>query len=76
MYENEAKMATDRPGRILGGEPMGARQSATAVLKDQADRLRREAHALESLAYQLEHMVMSSEAEQALWQMAVNARRT
>lgn len=71
MHDHEAKV-TERP-RDLGAEVR--RQSAIGLIRDQVERLRREAHALEALAYQLEHMVMTSEAEQALWQMAVNSRR-
>jgi len=72
MRETEAKIA-DRPQQA--GEALGRRQSAITVLKEQADHLRHEAHALESLAFQLEHMIMTSEAEDILWKLVVNARR-
>lgn len=74
MHDHEAKLA-ERPNRSLGDAPMAGRESAIGALRNQVERLRREAHALEALSYQLDHMVLTSEAEQALWQLVVNSRR-
>lgn len=75
MHDHEAKRA-EMPNRpIMAGEAMAGRQSAIAVLRERVDRMRREAHALEALSYQLDHMLFTSEAEQALWQMVVDSRR-
>lgn len=61
---------------ISGGAQMGecARQSAKGVIRDRARHLRAEADRLEALARALPEE-MPPQADQALWDLAINSRR-
>lgn len=66
---NQAK----EPTTGSGGSAMAYRESAISVLRHSVERLRRQASGLEDLADALENNpgVLTPEAEEALWELAV-----
>ena|SRR5688572_8354661 len=52
----------------------GHRQSAVNVLRERAERLRKEADRLDALASECQFMPAGSPAERALWDLATYAR--
>ena len=75
-YANKAAQAIRDVQPQTGGSLLGAacgRQSSKALLNEHADRLRREAHQLEALAMQIDHL--TPEAEAILYTLLSGHRR-